>query len=844
MGTRMVKALALAATALSVLQVAPAFAQATQGASSGNDADIIVTARRVEERLQDVPISITVFNQDQLDNRNITNSTELAAYTPSLTVNSRFGPEKASFAIRGFSQELNTLPTVGVYFADVVAPRLSSNITSGNGAGVGNMFDLQNVQVLKGPQGTLFGRNTTGGAILLVPRKPTGNFEGYVEGTYGNYNQARLQAVLNIPLAETFKVRVGVDWSERDGYLINKSGIGPKDLNDLNYISARLSILADLTPTLENYTIGTYVRSHNNNTAGRIAFCNSSGTGLGGTAIVRRDICAQLDRQNARGDGYYDVENSHPNPFVRQRTFQLINTTTWLASENLTIKNIVSYAQAKEEYAFNITGDNITFPFVEVYPGPNKGNGNQSTFTEELQFQGKALNNRLTWQAGGYIERSDPTRGYLGQEQYTAVFAKCTDIYSFQCNYLQLALPPAFGGPRTIGSANIARNVYRYRNEGVYAQATYDVSDKFAVTGGLRYTWDWQDVRADNIAVQPIPNGLPGAGTLRFRCTRGATPANPDARLALGGFCTRTFIQKSKAPTWLIDLDYKPTDDILLYAKYSRGYRGGGLNESNIGAEKWNPERLDTYEIGLKASFQGAVSGRFNVTGFWNEFRNQQATVSIPACIPGVANPSCTNPASVGINGIQNVAGSRIRGIEADASLTFFDSLKFDLGYAYLDAKVTSTSAATCDSSAYNCSLATFLATVGARLPFTPKHTVTATATYTLPLDESLGKLSIAGTLTYSSDQFVSTGNLASFNLGQIPFDSGIIPSRTLVNLNVNWKGVAGSPIDVSVFATNLTKERGYVSSGASSLGTIGGEFITLGQPRFYGVRVRYNFGP
>src|SRR5690606_5950831 len=210
------KAFALAATAMGAVLTTPAaFAQ---DAGAVDDDAIVVTARRFEERLQDVPISISVFNQEQLTNRNIANSTDLAAYTPSLTVNSRYGPDKASFAIRGFSQDLNTLPSVGVYLAEVVAPRLSSNITSGNGAGVGSMFDLQNVQVLKGPQGTLFGRNTTGGAILLVPQRPTDRVEGYIEGTYGNYDATRVEAVLNLPLADTFKVRAGVDWNKRDGY--------------------------------------------------------------------------------------------------------------------------------------------------------------------------------------------------------------------------------------------------------------------------------------------------------------------------------------------------------------------------------------------------------------------------------------------------------------------------------------------------------------------------------------------------------------------------------------------------------------------------------------------------
>ena len=149
-----------------------------------------------------MPISITVLSQEAISKRNISNAGDLGTYVPSLATNANFGPEKSSFAIRGFNQEGRTSPTVAVYFADVVAPRANTGTTTGNGAGVGSFFDLQNVQVLKGPQGTLFGRNTTGGAILLVPTKPTTKLEGYVEGSLGSHDMKRVQAVFNAPLGE------------------------------------------------------------------------------------------------------------------------------------------------------------------------------------------------------------------------------------------------------------------------------------------------------------------------------------------------------------------------------------------------------------------------------------------------------------------------------------------------------------------------------------------------------------------------------------------------------------------------------------------------------------------
>src|SRR5215475_10472905 len=191
----------LSTTALGFGLIGPAFADE-------NLEEIIVTARRMEERLQDVPISITVLNEQALENRNVVNSQDLAAYVPSLSANTNFGTANSSFAIRGFVQDIGTAPSVGVYFADVVAPRGPSNgVSAGDGAGPGQFFDLQNVQVLKGPQGTLFGRNTTGGAVLLVPQKPTSDFDGYVEGSYGNFNMWRIQSVANLPVNDRLRIR-------------------------------------------------------------------------------------------------------------------------------------------------------------------------------------------------------------------------------------------------------------------------------------------------------------------------------------------------------------------------------------------------------------------------------------------------------------------------------------------------------------------------------------------------------------------------------------------------------------------------------------------------------------
>jgi iron complex outermembrane receptor protein len=493
----------LATTVLGVFVSPPAMA----AAAGAEDSDTIVgTARRVEERLQDVPISITVFTPEQISNRNIYNAGDLGTYTPSLSTNSRYGAEKSTFAIRGFTQENNTSPSVGVYFAEVVAPRAAGGTASGNGAGVGSFFDLANIQVLKGPQGTLFGRNTTGGAILLVPQRPTDKLEGFVEGTIGNYGARRVQAVLNLPLSETFRVRLGVDRNTRDGYLKNHSGIGAKDFADTNYTAARLSIIADLTPDLENYTLVSYSNSDTNGPVGRLVACNRASPSP--FAIAG---CAQLDRQAARGDGVWDVENDNPTQGSKLEQWQVINTTSYQASDTISLKNIVSYAEFREKSDLNIDGDNFVLPSLfgpiagrpfqlivtRFYPGFY--NAAQSTFTEELQLHGRT--GAFDWQVGGYMELSKP----IGPSQtLTPVLLACTDSTAFQCTSY-------FGTSAAMSSASFRTD---FRNLGIYAQGTYKFSEKLSLTGGIRYTSDRVVHTGENISIK----FMNGSNNPRFFC--------------------------------------------------------------------------------------------------------------------------------------------------------------------------------------------------------------------------------------------------------------------------------------------------------------------------------------
>jgi len=851
----------LAGTALSLGLAGPAWAQA-EDAAGASSVDIIVTARRVEERLQDVPISITVFNQEQLANRNVFAARDLATYTPSLSVNSRFGSDFASFSIRGFTQEARTTASVGVYFADVVVPRSSAMSASGDGAGPGALFDLQNVQVLKGPQGTLFGRNTTGGAVVLVPNRPSRDFGGYVEASMGNYDMRRLQAVVNVPVTETLRFRAGVDYQKRDGYLKNISGVGPKDFADIDYIAGRVSMVWDVSDNIENYTIASYAKSDTNGQMPKITDCNIPTNAARQPVIAAAPYqlnCQQIARE--RGQGTYAVTNWLPWANQSTEVWQVINTTKWQVSDSLTIKNIASYGETTQDQAvdlfgvFNPLGATVTVPNTAAgatspfrvinvpsqYQGKWYGSstsqsalglhaGHQSTFTEELQFVGE--NGNLKWQAGAYYERSKPL-GYSGTQSMEGVLCDNIDQWAtFSCTDVRAVDP--LGGLGT-GSRNYQVGKINYRNIGLYAQGTYKFSDQFSVDAGIRYTWDksW----GSGQMVSASYSAATGWNTPSFGCTMpGYTYASSPAD------CTQNLSQTSKAPTWLLGLNFKPIDELLLYAKYTRGYRQGSISPiAAFGFKTYKPEKVDVYEAGLKATFDGPVRGSFNVSGFYNKFKDMQLQVSFLDLLPNSSLPTLSpGPAIV------NAGESRIYGFEVEGMLQPFEGLELQAAYSYLDTKLTRFNQPDLSAQITNGYDTPSGGPIeGSRLSYTPKFKLTVGATYTLPVPEETGKVSFGavyvrtGSVFYGVDNTMPIRYDSIFPVGDPQRDHNVAPAYDLVNLNFNWENIAESPLSIGAFINNAFGKVYYDARGPGSRGWVQ---RYLGEPRTYGMRARVTF--
>lgn len=799
--------------------------------------EVIVTAQRREESLQDVPMSITVLDAKALSNANITNASDLATYTPSMSTNQRFGADNATFSIRGFTQELRTTSSVATYMAEVVAPRGQSSQTSGDGAGPGALFDLANVQVLKGPQGTLFGRNTTGGAVLLTPNKPKDEFEGYVEISGSEYNGMRFQSAASIPVSEHLKFRVALDRNKRDGFLTNTTKIGADDLGSSDYTSVRLSSVWDITDSLQNYTIASLINSNSTGYSSQLYACNSNYVDLNNTflllsgALNVKQCQDQLARQKAAGqDGFYDTVSTIATPVTAIKERRLINTLSWKLNDDVTLKNILAYAHLNTRNGSDIFGTQFPYQIagLGVDPDPNREfkNGvsvlnpnepvtSQASYIAELQLQGSSFEKALDWQGGLYYETSKPD-GYSGNNSAGLVSCNMKSlendgvINKFDCYDL-------LGGQ--VGGVLVQQYKTTYLNRAAYTQATWHFNEEFSVTGGLRYTWDHTEGYGIKtryswiLAVAQAPN---------------VATSSPSV--------------SSKAPTGLLELDYKPFQGSMVYGKFLRGYRQGSvILAADPGADTFKPEKVNTYEVGLKTEFDWYVPGRFNLAAFTNDFSNQQLQLGY------------VSPSSLQTTSIVNAGKSRIRGIEGDAYFQIFDSVTLAFSFSLLDtvllqqtdqkARIAAAGQAAGNATGNPISgliggqitgaSVTPIADVGDELPYAPKQTYVTNINWRLPLPEKIGSVDVGATYSMIGQQRSAATSSGPF---------GLLDSFNLLNLNFTWTGIMGSPLDLVMYGTNVLGEK-YTTYTSGTYNLLGFESRAVGAPRVVGARLKANFG-
>jgi iron complex outermembrane recepter protein len=654
----------------------PANAQETEvAAAKAGIEEIVVTARRRNEDIQTVPIAITVLSANDLRDKQIETVADLQHFVPSLVALNATNRDSDQLSIRG-------LPGVVAYFAEapVISALSAAASGTGSGSGTGLYYDLVGVQVLKGPQSTLFGGTTTGGAILFEPKKPTNDYEGYVQVTLGNYNDHELEGAVNIPIVdEKLLVRIAGQTQQRDGFTENV--VDHKDLDNRDYFAGRIGVTLQPWDDFDNYLVYSSYYTDTNGTGEKLTAVNpDSPAALAfGPAIFKA-----LAEQTALGPRATALDTPE---IDKEYTFRFVDIAQWRVSDDLTIRNIAAYTESK--YLFRWDLDGSPLPLI-ASTNPNGWSNNIAAYTEELQFQGKSLNDNLIWTAGGFLQFVHPA-GY----SYVQSIEFDTPINTVIHNPLTAA------GRTTT------------KEQAIYAQATYDLGSVYDLlsglkaTGGYRYSWDY----ASN-----LQNNYDGLG----QCQANPSLSVPNCASAISGH----FAQG----TWTAALDYQVTPGTLLYATGRRGYNPGGFNvyAPTPSTRKYQPEHLVDVEAGVKSNWTlWGMQGRTALDAFHDHYTNIQRNVA------GVGN---------GINTItENAALATLEGVEFEGRISPIDSVELTGIYAYANSRYDEYQSPT----AGNLS----------GLPFTggPRNQYSTTGRYKLPVKDRLGKVSIAATYSWQA---------------------------------------------------------------------------------------------
>ncbi|HEX4506527.1 MAG TPA: TonB-dependent receptor plug domain-containing protein, partial [Alphaproteobacteria bacterium] len=345
------KALSLLAGTASVLALWSAPAVVAQqsdqvsAAPSGLE-EVVVTARRREEKLQSVPVSVTAFTGAQLEQNQIVDFSDLTHLVPSMTVYSGTTRYSQNFlSIRG----LGAGSTI-TYFAE--APNQTAGI-------LGQTFDMEGVQVLVGPQGTLFGRSAIGGAFLFDPKKPTNNFEGYAQVTFGNYADKEIEAAVNIPIVEDrVLLRIAGQRQERDGFTTDAGPINTgKDYDNRDYWSGRIGLTLRPTDDFENYAVFTYFYNHDNGSGTHLHIVDPNGiSSFGGLKLSQLlpDTYPVFNREAALGPWQTALDD--PYLLDKQEYTTITDIARYDVDDNLSIKNIASYQEQKSLTRYDFDG--------------------------------------------------------------------------------------------------------------------------------------------------------------------------------------------------------------------------------------------------------------------------------------------------------------------------------------------------------------------------------------------------------------------------------------------------------------------------------------------------------
>jgi iron complex outermembrane receptor protein len=832
--------LALLAGSLSVSLPVVASAQEAQAEQGSGVADIVVTARKREESLQEVPIAITAETGPVLEQKGIQNLQDLGRTVAGLKPQPH--PSTSSivqFNLRGQNAG-DTLLTVdqavGVYVDGVYVAR-PRGLT-------GSFFDVERVEVLKGPQGTLYGRNTTGGAISLVTKGADfDGVHGFVQGEVGDYNMYSIAGAVNVPFSDKVAVRLAGKGLWRKGF--GKSDVTGQDLGqDRDQIVLRGSVKLEPTETLGITLKAEHYRSRENGTLWIPQYVNPNGgvsfqaaVELGGgpfrgaASFADPVFLAAYQRGQtilqglvARGATDYTVNSAQLLQRDDNDVTTLGMTLDYDVSDDVYLKSITGWRKLKSVQISEISSGT---PFQELeigfgtglaplstgLPGGLSGNftipglpEQQATFwSQELNLGGKAVDNRLNWLLGAYYSHE---RG--------------RDVQ-------QARVLPALTG---IAFAN---DGYKIKNDSwsVFGQTDFNFTDQLSLTLGGRYTKELKGLVSRNASFSPA--------TGVFTCTSGIFTNVPNTATANPlDFLPITTTDVSRAAcenpnsknfsgwSYLASVNYKVTDDVLVYARTARGFRGGAFQLRSPDLAPANPETVTDYELGFKSDlFDRKV--RLNLAGYVSKYKEKQESIIVPR-----ADGSLTTV-------IQNAANATLKGFEGELTIKPVPGLTLEGNVTYIQGKYDSFPGALpiqggtpVNATGERFSLPPWTYGLSGRYESAvPGGTAGVQVDWSWtagarPSARLVNPLIPAATL----DRIVANLNGGSYANGRA--------SLGLMNARVDYK-LEEYNVTLAVFVTNMLDEK-YVFSGTdpANSGVFGG---IAGAPRMFGVSLRKTFG-
>lgn len=612
--------------ALTAVDVGVAYAQIDE---------IVVVARKREESLQSVPVAVTAFSASEIRNLGITDVVDVQYSTPGIIIQPQGGsPAVATVTMRGQSQAdilLTTDASVGVYVDGVSLPR-QYGMTS-------NLFDLERIEVLKGPQGTLYGRNTTGGAINLIAKKADyDGISGFVEAATGSFSRRDFGGAINLPvIQDRLAVRVAGQSTKADG--IAESSATGFDIRDDEETFGRVNVQIDPTDNLNISITGDYLTVNEGGSLERNlavrplstdAFAAGVQTGLG-IVGVQPVLDSFAIGGSAAGDFY---DSNVGSPTNNKLEIWGIGGTITYDFGVAELKSITGYRELEDKRILDLDGTPFLFHETTFDVAAE-------TFTQELQLQGEALDERLDWIVGGFYSSEKGN-----DNSFTRVVAAI--------NPLQILF-----------DAEVENKSWA-----IFAQGTYALTNRLDLTMGGRYTEEEKDLTSRNRRLIFATGGL-------VVCQVGMPPA---------GTCPAVV-----SPTGKFDgigyhfaLDYDLTEDWLTYFSVSRGFRGGGQNLRGLNSipnslDPFAPEFARTWEVGSKVDFWDNRA-RVNVAAYRTDYSDIQRSNIVVNPGPGGGNTTV----------LVNAASATIQGFEIEADLNPIDNLTFNASLGYVDAKYNS----------------------------------------------------------------------------------------------------------------------------------------------------------